>query len=134
VVADILFDFDSYRVSAKEKENLVNLLEKIKKHSITGIELLGYTDCIGNKAYNQILSEKRAANVKEFLVTKGLSKDILSAKGMGDTVNPAKNKNADGSDCPEGRAYNRRVEIRITASGRNLLIINKNLVPDNLKP
>ncbi len=134
VVADILFDFDSYRVSAKEKENLVSLLEKIKKHSITGIELLGYTDCIGNKAYNQILSEKRAANVKEFLVTKGLSKDILSAKGMGDTVNPAKNKNADGSDCPEGRAYNRRVEIRITASGRNLLIINKNLVPANLKP
>jgi outer membrane protein OmpA-like peptidoglycan-associated protein len=134
VVADILFDFDSYRVSAKEKENLVRLLEKIKKHSITGIELLGYTDCIGNKAYNQILSEKRAANVKEFLITKGLSKDILSAKGMGDTVNPAKNKNADGSDCPEGRAYNRRVEIRITASGRNLLIINKDLVPANLKP
>jgi len=133
-VADILFDFDKSTVSLKEKDNINKLVNQLKNHIITKIELVGFTDCLGNKEYNKVLSEKRAANVRELLVNKGIAAEKLLAKGMADAVLIARNKNADGSDNPEGRAFNRRVEIRIFTSDRNLVIIKKDLVPAQLKP
>ncbi|MDD9894037.1 MAG: OmpA family protein, partial [Gammaproteobacteria bacterium] len=62
--------------------------------------------------YNLNLSTLRAKAVKEYLGSKGVSAHRLSFKGYGESDPIADNQNADGSDNPEGRARNRRVELR----------------------
>lgn len=133
-VTDILFEFDKASISVNEKDKVENLIHKLKNHKIDRIELIGFTDCFGNKSYNKKLSEQRASYVMNLFIEKGISKGMLASKGMGDSVAAAKNKNADGSDNPNGRAYNRRVEIHINSSESNLVIIKKDIVPVQLKP
>jgi flagellar motor protein MotB len=60
---------------------------------------------------NQILSQKRAENVMEFLLSQGAKPDLISAKGFGDADPVASN------DTAQGRAQNRRVELSVPASG-----------------
>lgn len=133
-VADILFDFDKATITPEAKVLIDKLIIQLKNHTVTKIELVGFTDCLGNKMYNKNLSLKRASTVKAYLVETGISKEIVSCKGMGDAVLVAKNKNADGSDNPEGRGFNRRVEITIECADKHLIFIKKALVPAQLKP
>jgi OOP family OmpA-OmpF porin len=67
----------------------------------------GHTDAIGTDAYNQGLSERRAAAVLEYLVGKGVSSSQLGATGFGESTPIATN------DTSDGRALNRRVELRL---------------------
>lgn len=124
-VADVLFEFNVYTLTQPEKEKIVRLAESLKKYTISGVELLGYSDCLGKDDYNLELSARRANNVLNLLVVNGLPKNILVSKGMGRTVNFAKCTNADGSDNPEGRALNRRVVIRVSVSGDNVVVQKK---------
>ncbi len=71
----------------------------------------GYTDSTGKPMSNQELSQKRAEAVRDYLVSHGMSRDRISAKGMG-TANPISSNTS-----PEGRASNRRVEIVISSPG-----------------
>ena len=134
LLADILFDFDKSAISMNERENITKLVNQLKNHNISRIELIGFSDCLGTRNYNVNLSAKRAVNVMDFLIKKGFSKDIISAKGLGDAVFVARNKNKDGSDNPDGRAYNRRVEVHLMTSDSNLIFIKKDSVPTHLKP
>ena len=68
----------------------------------------GYTDNIGSKSYNQTLSEARANTVSEYLSSKGVNSDALTAKGHGEE-NPAASNNTE-----EERTKNRRSEITIS--------------------
>ncbi len=73
-----------------------------------------HTDSKGSDAYNQRLSEKRAESVKKWLSENaGISADTIKTVGYGETRPMAPNANSDGSDNPEGRQKNRRVEIVI---------------------
>lgn len=65
----------------------------------------GHTDSQGAAAANQDLSQKRAQSVRDYLVSRGMAGDRVTAQGFGDTRPVADNKS------PEGRANNRRVEI-----------------------
>ena len=71
------------------------------------IEIGGYTDAIGSDAANQKLSEARANSVRSYLIGKGVSASVLSAKGYGEANPVASN------DDETGRADNRRVQMRI---------------------
>jgi len=71
------------------------------------VEVAGYTDNRGSTTYNVRLSQKRAETVRDYLVTQGVSADMLSAKGYGPENPLADNASADG------RAANRRVELHI---------------------
>ncbi|MDP7239531.1 MAG: OmpA family protein, partial [Candidatus Latescibacteria bacterium] len=76
--------------------------------------IFGHTDSKGSDAYNQKLSEKRALSVKTWLLTNtNISKYLLHTIGLGETQPVAPNEKEDGSDNPEGRAQNRRVEILV---------------------
>jgi outer membrane protein OmpA-like peptidoglycan-associated protein len=84
------------------------------KQKATKVEIFGHTDSKGSDVYNQKLSEKRSLSVKAWLLTNtGFSKDLIHTKGLGETQPRAPNKKEDGSDNPEGRAQNRRVEILV---------------------
>ncbi len=72
----------------------------------------GYTDSVGNDAYNRDLSQRRAASVTAALTSRLRGKPTqLRATGHGESDPVAPNANADGSDNPAGRAKNRRVTI-----------------------
>ena len=70
------------------------------------IEVAGHTDAVGDESYNQVLSEKRAEAVRNFLTERGVAADRISVVGYGEASPRATN------DTVEGRRLNRRVEIR----------------------
>ncbi len=112
--ADILFDFDKADVRAEAQTALHELAALIRDKARGPVAIRGYTDALGKDAYNQTLSEKRAASIKTWLVkNEGLGSTAFSTSGFGPRDPVAPNKNADGTDNPEGRQLNRRVTLLI---------------------
>src|SRR3546814_15836686 len=68
---------------------------------------------IGTETYNQDLSQRRAQSCVDYLISVGIAKDKLIAKGYGESTPIAPNTNPDGSDNPEGRQKNRRTEFKV---------------------
>ena len=114
---NIYFGFDSANIrpsSAKELDKLVQLLND---NLDIKIELSSHTDSIGTFEKNMGLSERRAAASVNYLISKGIAADRLTAKGYGETKPIARNTNPDGTDNPTGRQLNRRTEFRIIEIG-----------------
>jgi len=105
IQADALFDFDKSVVRPDGKKSIDAALDKIRGVDLEMVIATGHTDSIGTNAYNQKLSERRAAAVKEYLVSKGIPASKVTTIGKGETQPVATNKTA------EGRQKNRRVDI-----------------------
>lgn len=111
---DVLFDFDKTDIKPAAEETLKKLATIIRSKSKGSVLINGYTDSKGNDAYNKKLSEGRANSVKQWLTTRGgISAVGLQTRGLGKANPVAPNTRPDGSDNPDGRAKNRRVEIII---------------------
>jgi OOP family OmpA-OmpF porin len=82
-------------------------IEIIVKYPTAKFEISGHTDSIGNNESNLKLSKERATAVKNYLVSKGVSSNNLTAKGFGETQ-PVKSNMHNA-----GRAANRRVDIKL---------------------
>jgi outer membrane protein OmpA-like peptidoglycan-associated protein len=106
----LMFDVDSDALRGATRSNLSQLATSLKKYPDTEVNILGHTDATGTNAYNQGLSERRAASVREHLVAQGVSGSRLKTRGYGETDPVADN------DTVEGRQQNRRVEIVIVAT------------------
>jgi len=117
--ADVLFNFDRWNIKPVAEEDLQKVALIIRKKGGGKVMIGGHTDSKGSHDYNQELSERRARSVKDWLVDHGgISSDVLDTRGFGATQPVALNSHSNGSDNPEGRALNRRVQIVIqTASG-----------------
>lgn len=113
LAADVLFDFDKAVLLPKAQGTLHNVGLFIKeKGQGRPVRIEGHTDAKGSESYNQKLSERRAAAVKQWLVqNEGLGGVRIATQGFGAKNPVAPNKKPDGSDDPEGRQKNRRVEI-----------------------
>jgi outer membrane protein OmpA-like peptidoglycan-associated protein len=113
LAADVLFDFDKATIKPEAATALHNVAEIIKdKGKGRSVRIDGHTDGKGSDAYNQKLSERRADSVKQWFGQKeGLAQVKMTAQGFGASKPVAPNINKDGSDDPEGRQKNRRVEI-----------------------
>jgi OOP family OmpA-OmpF porin len=83
------------------------LVEYLKRKEDEKIEVGGHTDNVGKPEANMILSTNRANTVRAYLLTKGIAPDRVTSKGYGITVPIAEN------DTAEGRALNRRTEVKI---------------------
>jgi OmpA-OmpF porin, OOP family len=77
------------------------------------VEIQAHTDSKGNDAYNQKLSQKRADNIVNYVISKGITPERIKGIGYGEAKPIAPNEHPDGSDNPEGRAKNRRTEFKI---------------------
>ena len=117
--ADALFAFAKHGVDdilPKGREELAAIAGKLKEADNASIKVVGHTDRIGSDAANQLLSQRRAQTVREFLVARGVAASAITAEGRGESE-PVK-------DCEDQArtaliaclAPNRRVEIQVDAS------------------
>ncbi|MEN9759139.1 MAG: hypothetical protein RL676_288 [Pseudomonadota bacterium] len=104
---DTLFDFDKSIVKPEGKQVLDRLADQAKDLQLEVIIAIGHADATGTDAYNQKLSERRAAAVKAYLVSKGVAANKITTEGKGEKMPVADNKTR------EGRAKNRRVEVEV---------------------
>ena len=112
--ADVLFDFDSSDIKAEAAAALGQVAGLIRAHTNQPVRIEGHTDSKGSDAYNKALSEDRALSVQDWLVEKeGLDGSGFETVGFGESQPAAPNEQPDGSDDPDGRQKNRRVEIVI---------------------
>ena len=107
---NILFDFDKSALKTGGITTLNNIAEALNNHDGFGVELSGYTDYVGSKAYNMGLSERRVNSAADYLVGKGVQKNKIKTMFFGED-NPVED-----NSTKEGRAENRRVVIDIDTS------------------
>jgi outer membrane protein OmpA-like peptidoglycan-associated protein len=106
-LANVFYEVDSWQLKSESISELNNLASLISDNTNFMVEIGGFTDSTGTAEYNQLLSEKRAQSVVNFLISKGVSPERLKYKGYGNTLPVGDNK------TPEGRKLNRRTEARI---------------------
>jgi outer membrane protein OmpA-like peptidoglycan-associated protein len=117
LAADLLFDFDKADVKQDAEPALAKVVTVLKAYPGASLSVEGHADGKGSEAYNQALSEKRAANVAHWLASRAnLDAASVHARGWGKSKPIAPNTKPDGADNPDGRATNRRVEIIVTHS------------------
>ena len=106
----VRFDTNKSSLTFVAKTNLDKLVPVFNQYPDTNIQIYGYTDSTGSAEYNLTLSEQRAASVRAYLGSKGISSSRFTTTGLGIADPIATN------DTPEGRSQNRRVEFAITAN------------------
>lgn len=103
---DAFFAFDHDDLNAAATAALDELIAKLNSAArVSRVSIVGHTDSVGSEAYNQALSERRAASAKAYLVSRGIEADQIDARGEGE-LNPSH-----PNDTPENRAKNRRVDV-----------------------
>lgn len=114
VIHNILYEFDSSDLTPDAQNKIrTGILNILNENPLIVVEISSHTDDKGDADYNLKLSQQRAESVTKFLSKNGIKSNRLRAKGYGETKPIAANKNADGSDNPDGRAQNRRTEFQI---------------------
>jgi OOP family OmpA-OmpF porin len=101
----ITFAFDKYELSPEAKMNLDENLQRLSSQPNLPIVIKGYTDSTGPEDYNQMLSERRAQAVYDYLSSRGVSPERMKTLGYGESHPVTDNSTA------QGRALNRRAEI-----------------------
>jgi OOP family OmpA-OmpF porin len=108
--ADTLFDFDKSAIKPAGQAALDKVVAGIKGIKLEVVVAVGNTDNVGTDAYNLALGQRRAAAVKTYLVSQGVSADRVYTESKGKANPVASNTTA------EGRAKNRRVDIEVVGT------------------
>lgn len=131
IPATVLFDFDK-NVLRPEGNDLLRatVYAKLKYYGVVELDVVGHTDSKGTERYNSGLGLRRATAVADFLVSLGFPVEGVTV-GSGGELNPiAPNVNADGSDNPDGRQTNRRVELVIKTVSDVAVVEKKRIIYD----
>ncbi|MET3654788.1 OmpA/MotB family protein [Dyella japonica] len=120
VNSQLLFPSGGWEMSPEAKTSIAKVAAILAPHQKNKINVNGYTDStpIGAELMKQgittnlILSQKRADNVMQFMISQGVKPDLVSAHGFGENDPVASN------ETEEGRAKNRRVELTVASSGK----------------
>lgn len=104
---NLTFPTDSATIQPRFGPVLNDVADVLQTYPATYVDVIGHTDSVGAAEYNQRLSERRASSVASALIQRGVIADRLYVAGMGETAPIASNQ------TDEGRAANRRVEIKI---------------------
>lgn len=110
VLKNIFYDFDKASLRPESKSELEQLLKLMNENTTIKIELSSYTDNKGSDEYNLKLSQERAQSVVDYLISKGISKERLVAKGYGES------KPISDNDTEIGRQMNRRTEFEVLSN------------------
>lgn len=103
----VTFDVGSSTLKPEFRATLDQIAQSMNQYPNSLIDVYGHTDSTGSDAFNQTLSESRARTVASYLTSRGVAAARIRSQGFGETMPIASN------DTPDGRAKNRRVEIKI---------------------
>jgi outer membrane protein OmpA-like peptidoglycan-associated protein len=134
VLNNILFEYDSYELSAEGKEEAERVLEVMQENPAIKLKLTGHTDARGTDEYNLRLSERRAQSVADYLIRKGVQKSRIKVTAAGEIRPIAINRYEDGTDSPEGRRLNRHVSMELENLRTEKIRVADIFVPENLRP
>lgn len=112
--SDVLFAFDSATLSPEAATRVAEVATRIAADATGPVQVVGHTDSVGDDAYNDALSEQRAAAVAAALSTAAPADYEVSGRGESEPVAP---NQVDGADNPAGRQLNRRVTITFATGG-----------------
>jgi outer membrane protein OmpA-like peptidoglycan-associated protein len=107
-MSDVLFDTGKYTLKPSTQVSLAKVAGILEAYPGLKVQVEGYTDSVGSDDFNQKLSDNRAAAVKDFLVSQGVSPNNISSQGFGKNDPVADNSSA------SGRAQNRRVNMVVS--------------------
>ncbi|MFZ0471790.1 MAG: OmpA family protein [Bacteroidales bacterium] len=110
---NVFYNTDSWELLEESMPELENLLEFLKINQTVVVEIGGHTDADGTDEHNNLLSERRANSVKEYLLKRGVKTDRLFTHGYGESSPVSDN------ETPAGKKLNRRTEITILSEGTN---------------
>src|ERR671932_1759894 len=110
-LSDILFDLNKATLKPGAEQNIRRIAAVLQQYPNHQISVEGHTDSLGSEAYNQRLSEERAAAVRAALVAGGVDAGRITSRGFGETQPVADN------GTPAGRQRNRRVEVVVLGAG-----------------
>lgn len=114
VVENVYFSYGSFELSDTAKQALDNyLLKLMNENPEISLEIFAHTDSKGPEDFNLKLSQKRAQSIVDYLTQHGISRKRLVAIGYGESKPIAPDENPDGTDNPEGRKLNRRIELNV---------------------
>ncbi|MDX2445515.1 MAG: OmpA family protein [Bacteroidales bacterium] len=133
ILNNIYFEFASAKLTNEQLTKIDAVISVLKSMPDLKIEVAGFADSKGSDSYNKTLSLKRAKSVVKYMVKQGIDKDRVTAKEYGETNFIAINENSDGSDSPEGREFNRRVEFQGISGGDKIVVKEKVIIPASLK-
>lgn len=105
----VYFKTNEHTLDFEDLSALNALYEKMVENQTMHVEIAAHTDNVGNDAYNLRLSQRRANSVRQYIIGKGIPEDRIVSKGYGET-DPV-----DTNETEEGRAKNRRTEVRVLA-------------------
>jgi OmpA-OmpF porin, OOP family len=108
VLANLLFNLNESVILPPSFAELDALVQLLQHNNTILVQISGYTDNLGQEAYNRQLSEQRAHAVKNYLLNRGIASSRINTRGMGSQIPVASNK------TPDGQQLNRRVEIILT--------------------
>ncbi len=127
-VQNVYYDFNTDRFHPTSYQAMDTLVSFMKDNPSISVEIRSYTDNLGADDYNKDLSLKRAQVVLDYLVSKGVDRSRMVARGLGEKDPIAPNK-IGNKDNPTGRQYNRRTEFRIIGD-----VPGKRIIYDQNRP
>lgn len=109
ILNNVFYETDKFDLKNESRIELGKLITFLNKNPKIKFEISGHTDNVGTKQYNQVLSEKRAKSVYDFLVSNGITSSRMTYKGYGDSKPVAEN------NTEYGKSKNRRTEFMISS-------------------
>lgn len=111
-IENLYYDYNKYNIRPDAAEVLDNVLTVLLDNPAIQLEMGSHTDARGSDAYNMSLSDKRAKSAMEYLISKGISRNLLTWKGYGESV--IINECTNGVKCSDAKhERNRRTELKI---------------------
>lgn len=132
-IHNIFFDFDKANIRPDAAEDLEKLVLLMQEHPTYKVSVYAHTDALGNDDYNVRLSGRRRDAAMNYLKRAGIAADRIAAEVYGEAKPIAKNTLPDGSDNPEGRNFNRRVEFTVTENGQRIDVVQPIPVPIDMR-
>ncbi len=132
-VSDIRFNFNESIPADKDLKYIEEIIRILNAFPDVKLTLNGYADSRGNEDYNLKLSRARATAVDGYLNQKGDFSQRIMVNAFGEKDPVARNTKPTGQDDPEGRMYNRRVELIFSQVPSDLIIIVEKDIPSELK-
>ncbi len=132
MIENIYFDFDSYSLDKEAEMRLEKLAAIMHEYPMLEFELIGHTDTVGSQAYNLVLSRRRANTVALYLFDKGIERNRLLTKGVGEII--AIRKGDESATSGEDPRLYRRVEVKVLKAEPGMEIREEGVLPEYMRP